>query len=347
MELAAIPSRAGGAGARTRPAALLHDAEFEAGATAIAGASAPRLLHLDGDGLAGSRPYAEAMAAPPLPEPEPGLREEDIACLLFTGGTTGVAKAARVSYRVIAWNTLNTILHELERDVTITHTPMFHSGGLLVYTLPLLTLGGTMLLMRAWDPEGMLELIERERVTMFFCVPTQYQLMLASERFGSADLSSLRFVTSGGPPLPVPLMERWRAVHEVPFKQGFGMTEFGPGIFSMGPEHAVAKAGSIGRPNWFVRAALVDEGGRPLGAGQVGELVLQGPSMFSGAISRTRPPPPRRSTPTAGSIPATWPAATLTASTSSWTARRTCTSRAARTSTRPRSSARSASTRAC
>jgi fatty-acyl-CoA synthase len=208
--------------ARTRPAALLH----EAAAAAIAGASAPRLLHLDGDGLAGSRPYAEAMAAPPLPEPEPGLREEDIACLLFTGGTTGVAKAARVSYRMIAWNTLNTILHELERDdVTITHAPMFHSGGLMVYTLPLLTLGGTVVLMRAWDPEGMLELIERERVTMLLCVPTQYQLMLASE--------------------------------------------------------------------------------------------------------------------------ATWPAATLTASTSSWTARRTCTSRAARTSTRPRSSARSASTRAC
>jgi fatty-acyl-CoA synthase len=175
------------------------------------------------------------------------------------------------------------VVHELERDdVTITHTPMFHTGGLLVYTLPLLTLGGTVVLMRAWDPGAMLELVERERVTMFFCVPTQCQLMVASERFDTADLSSLRFVTSGGAPLPVALIERWRAVHDVPFKQGFGMTEFGPGIFSMDPEHAVSKAGSIGRPNWFVRAAVVDDGGRALGANEVGELVLKGPSMFSG-----------------------------------------------------------------
>jgi fatty-acyl-CoA synthase len=269
--------------ARTRPAALLHDAEFEPGAAAIAEAVAPALLHLDGEGLPGGRPYAEAIAAPPLDLPEPGLTEEDTACLLFTGGTTGVAKAARISYRMIAWNILNTAIHELDRDdVTITHTPMFHTGGLLVYTLPLLTLGGTVVLMRAWNPDGMLELVERERVTMFFCVPTQYQLMLASERFATADLSSLRFVTSGGAPLPPSLIERWRAVHDVPFKQGFGMTEFGPGIFSMGPEHAVAKAGSIGRPNWFVRAAVVDDHGRRLGAGEVGELVLQGPSMFSG-----------------------------------------------------------------
>jgi fatty-acyl-CoA synthase len=269
--------------ARIGPAAQLYEADFEPGAAAIAERSAPRLLHLDGGGLPGSRPYAEAMAEPPLDAPEPDVAEEDTACLLFTGGTTGVAKAARISYRMIAWNLLNTVIHELDRgDVTITHTPMFHTGGLLVYTLPLLTLGGTVVLMRAWDPEAMLELVERERVTVFFCVPTQYQRMLASERFATADLSSLRFVTSGGAPLPPSLIERWRAVHDVPFKQGFGMTEFGPGIFSMGPEHAVAKAGSIGRPNWFVRAAVLDEGGRPLGAGEVGELVLKGPSMFSG-----------------------------------------------------------------
>jgi fatty-acyl-CoA synthase len=276
VELAALATR-------TRPAVLLYDGEFQPGAAAIAEAAAPRLLHLDGDGLTGSRPYGEAMAAPPLAASEPGLTEEDTACLLFTGGTTGQTRAARISYRMIAWNILNTVIHELERDdVTITHTPMFHTGGLLVYTLPLLTLGGTVVLMRAWDPAAMLDLVERERVTMFFCVPTQYQLMLASERFGAADLSSLRFVTSGGAPLPVSLIERWRAVHDVPFKQGFGMTEFGPGIFSMGPEHAVAKAGSIGRPNWFVRAAVVDDDGRRLGAGEVGELVLAGPSMFSG-----------------------------------------------------------------
>ena len=78
---------------------------------------------------------------------------EDIACLIFTGGTTGLPKGAQICHRMIAWNTLNTIIHELQHgDVTITHTPMFHTGGLLVYTLPLLTLGGTVVIMRQWTP---------------------------------------------------------------------------------------------------------------------------------------------------------------------------------------------------
>jgi fatty-acyl-CoA synthase len=74
-------------------------------------------------------------------------------------------------------------------------------------------------------------------------------------------------------------------VHSVPFKQGFGMTEFGPGIFSMGPEFAISKAGSIGRPNYFIDARLMDDEGHevPVGeVGEVGELVLKGPSMCSG-----------------------------------------------------------------
>ena len=240
-------------------------------------------LHLGGPCLPGGRPYTAALAADPGPVTNRAAVEEDIACLLFTGGTTGAPKAARVSYRMIAWNTLNTAIHELNRDdVTITHTPMFHTGGLLVYTLPLLTLGGTVVLTRAWDPDRFLDLVGRWSVTMFFCVPAQFQMLLDAPGFRAADLSSVRFVTSGGAPLPVPLLERWRSVHPIPFKQGFGMTEFGPGAFSMGPEHAVAKAGSIGRPNWFVDAAVVDDGGRPVPPGEVGELVLRGPSLCSG-----------------------------------------------------------------
>jgi fatty-acyl-CoA synthase len=285
------PRELGELAARTRPAALLYEEAFREGAAAVAAAvaPAPRVVHLNGEGLRSSRAYGEVLRTPPLAGPVADLDAEDIACHLFTGGTTGAAKAAMVSYRMIAWNTLNTSVHELGRDdVTITHTPMFHTGGLLVYTVPLLVLGGTVVLMRSWDPDAMLELIGRERVTMFFCVPTQYQLLLASPRLAGADLSSLRFVTSGGAPLPVSLLERWRARCDVPFKQGFGMTEFGPGAFSMAPEHAVSKAGSIGRPNWFVSAAVVDEHGRRLDPGQVGELVLKGPSMFSGYFGDPR-----------------------------------------------------------
>ena len=136
--------------------------------------------------------------------------------------------------------------------------------------------------MRRWDPEEMLRLVEREKVTLLFAVPAQYQQLLQSPNFAKTDFSHVRFLTSGGAPLPVPLMETWRKVHPVPFKQGFGMTEAGPGLFSMGPEHAVTKAGSIGRPNHTVEARLMDDHGHEVPVGEVGELVLKGPVLFSG-----------------------------------------------------------------
>jgi len=271
---------------QTTPTVLLFSAEF-AEAVAAFRPECPSLrhcLHLDGDGLPGSLDYQRTLAAQPArPISTAPLDAEDIVGLLFTGGTTGQPKAAQISHRMIAWNTLNTLVHELERgDITLTHTPMFHTGGLLVYTLPLLTLGGTVVIMRRWTPDDMLALIERERVTMFFCVPTQYQLMLQSPRFAATDFKRVRFLTSGGAPLPVPVIHAYRQQHGLVFKQGFGMTEFGPGVFSMGPEHAERKAGSIGQPNYFVDARVVDDANQPLPAGTVGELVLRGPSMCSG-----------------------------------------------------------------
>ncbi|MCE9668707.1 long-chain fatty acid--CoA ligase [Myxococcus stipitatus] len=269
-----------------RPRVLLFGDDFRdavAHAREQVGASL-RLVALEAQGLPGADAYADVLThRPASPVSNDAVSEEDTLCLLFTGGTTGRSKGACVSYRMVAWNTLNTLVHEVRAgDVTVTHTPMFHTGGLLVYTLPLLTVGGTVVIMRRWDPEELLALVPREKVSLFFAVPTQYQQLLDSPRFATTDFSTVRFMTSGGAALPVPLIQAWQAVHAVPFKQGFGMTEFGPGIFSMGPEFAVSKAGSIGRPNYFVSAKLVDDEGRVVPVGEVGELVLKGPSMCSG-----------------------------------------------------------------
>ncbi|WP_374686954.1 AMP-binding protein, partial [Promineifilum sp.] len=138
------------------------------------------------------------------------------------------------------------------------------------------------ILMRPFDPPRVLELIERERVTIFGAVPTMYQLIAQAPNWPAADLSSLRFCTSGGAPLPVPLVEQYTREKGIRFKQGFGMTEFGPGIFALAPEDAIRKAGSIGRPNFYVEARIVDDHNRFLGADEEGELVLKGPSYCSG-----------------------------------------------------------------
>ena len=264
----------------TRPRLLLYSPEFAQSAQAAAAAShAPPLL-LDTE----SHLYTELLESrAPAPLADESVQPEDPLCLLFTGGTTGTPKAARISYRMVAWNTLTLLTHEARHgDTTITHTPMFHTGGLLVYTIPLLTVGGRVLVLKRWSASETLELIGKERADFFFAVPSQYEEMRQQPNWKSADLSSLRFMTSGGAPLPVPLIEAWQQQHRVPFKQGFGMTEFGPGVFSMGPEFAIAKAGSIGRPNCWVEARLYDHDGRDVSKGEVGELHLKGQACFSG-----------------------------------------------------------------
>ncbi len=269
----------------TGPVALVYGEDFVEAARTLH-SECPQIgtwLHIGAPAHAGSVAYAEALAGPGVAVHNEAVDAEDIVCLLFTGGTTGTPKAAQISHRMIAWNTLNTLVHEIQRgDVTLTHTPMFHTGGLFVYTLPLLTVGGTVVLMRKWTADDMLALIAAERITLLFCVPTQYQMMLDSPKFAGASFASVRFLTSGGAPLPVPVLQAYRAAHGVAFKQGFGMTEFGPGIFSMRPEFAETKAGSIGQPNYFVDAKVVGDDGEQRPVGEVGELVLKGPSACSG-----------------------------------------------------------------
>jgi fatty-acyl-CoA synthase len=124
--------------------------------------------------------------------------------------------------------------------------------------------------------------LQREKVTVIVAAPTIYQMLTTAPNWKEADLSSLRFCQSGGAPVPVPLVEKYMQEKGVLFRQGFGMTEFGPGIFSLASEDAITKAGSIGRPNFFVDAKIMDDSRNFLESGQTGELVLKGPSYCSG-----------------------------------------------------------------
>ncbi|MBK8783902.1 MAG: long-chain fatty acid--CoA ligase [Anaerolineales bacterium] len=268
----------------TNPKILVFSDDFkEAVANLITNYQLP-ILHLDGDGLPTSLPFESTLqSASDSAVTCPSLEAEDTAALIFTGGTTGLPKAAEVSHRMIAWNTLNTVIHDVtHNDVYLNVFPMFHTGGLFVYTLPQVIFGGTMILIRAFDPAQVLNLLEREKVTIFAAVPTMYQMLTTAPNWDSVNLSALRFCTSGGAPLPVPLVEKYTAEKNIRFKQGFGMTEFGPGIFALAPEDAIRKAGSIGRPNFFVDAQIVGEQNQFLGPNEAGELVLKGPSYSSG-----------------------------------------------------------------
>jgi len=241
-------------------------------------------IHLEGDGIPASNGFSEILAlADKAPVTCESLEKEDIACLLFTGGTTGLPKGAMISHRMICWNVLNTVIHDLQHDdIYLNVFPLFHAGGLFAYLSSQITFGNTSILTRQFDPVQVLDLIQEEKATVFAGVPTMYQMMTQAPNWEAADLSSLRFCTSGGAPLPVPLVEKYTKEKGIKFKQGFGMTEFGPGLFALPPEDAIRKAGSIGRPNFFVDVMVVDDDNNVLGPNQEGELILKGPSRCSG-----------------------------------------------------------------
>lgn len=237
------------------------------------GAGAPRILPIR------SFDPSQFPATPPSPVE---LSLDDPWMILYTGGTTGRAKGAIISHGQATWNAWNTIsgwgLSPDERVPLLT--PLFHTGGLNVFTTPLALLGGTTILMGPFDPGALLGVIERERVTVLFMVPTMYQMLHAHPWFGRADLSSVRWAISGGAPCPRPVLESFWA-RGIDLRQGYGLTEVGPNCFAIPAEAVRSMPGSVGFPIMHNQVRVMD-GDRPCGPNEVGELQLRGPHVTVG-----------------------------------------------------------------
>ena len=142
-------------------------------------------LHIEGDGMANGIQFEKAFEDQPETSVScENLEAEDTACLLFTGGTTGLPKAAQISHRQICWNVLNTVIHDVtHEDIYLCVFPLFHTGGLFAYLSSQIVFGNTTILTRQFEPEQVLELIEREKVTVFAGVPTMFQVLTQAENF--------------------------------------------------------------------------------------------------------------------------------------------------------------------
>ncbi|MEP0549097.1 MAG: AMP-binding protein [Rhodothermales bacterium] len=215
-----------------------------------------------------------------LDVPEPDF---DAACMiLYTSGTTGAPKGAVLTNRGIFWNSVNTglRLNLTEADRTAIFAPLFHTGGWHVLTTPVIHHGGTLLL-TGFDPDRVLRLCDERGLTILFGVPTMLAMMHDTPAFAEVSLGSVRYAIVGGEPMPKGLIRAWHA-KGVPIRQGYGLTEFGPNVFSLPERDAERKAGSIGFPNFYIDARVVDDGGRELAADEIGELVLRGPAVMAG-----------------------------------------------------------------
>ncbi len=212
---------------------------------------------------------------------------EDLWALLYTSGTTGKPKGVMIPHRQVLWNGYNTAVswQLREDDVTPIFLPLYHAGGLFAFLVPVVTIGGTIVLHAGFDAGEIWTTIERERATVVLGVPTIWERLSEHPGFAAADLSSVRWLVSGGAPLPRFLIDRYQS-RGIVFKQGYGLTEVGVNCFAMTVEESVAKAGSIGKPLMFSEAQLIGVDGLPVADGEVGELCLRGPHVSRGYWGR-------------------------------------------------------------
>lgn len=209
---------------------------------------------------------------------------DEVCVLMYTSGTTGAPKGAMLTHGNFQWNVFNGLGlgdGNNRNDVTLSSAPLFHIGALGVHTMPYVYLGACSIIQEAFTPESWLEVAERHRITNAFLVPAMWAAVLNAPSFATRDLSSLRTAVSGGAPCPIVVIEGMRA-RGVQFTEGFGMTETSPNAACLQPDEVLEHAGSIGRPLMHVEFRLVDEEGKDVPVGEVGELVIRGPNIMAG-----------------------------------------------------------------
>jgi len=217
------------------------------------------------------------------------LDERSPAEILYTSGTTGRPKGCVHTHRNLVLTAMNlslamSITHD---ERTLIAVPIWHASPLNNWLLGTLYMGGTVVLLREYDPGRLLEVVERERITLCFGPPVIYTAPLAAvEDFSHYDLSSVRaWVYGGGPIGPQTarrLMDSYRTDR---FYQVYGMTETGPLGTALFPGEQLAKAGSIGKaamPGAELRLACDD--GQEAAAGEVGEIWMRSEAMMLGYL---------------------------------------------------------------
>jgi len=203
--------------------------------------------------------------------------------LCYTSGSTGRPKGALLTQEALACNADNSVdMHGMSADDRVLTTlPLFHVGGLNIQTLPALRAGCRVTLHPKFDPVATFDAIERERITLTVLVPAQLDAMLAHPRWPTADLSSLRMITTGSTLVPMRII---RAVHArgVPLVQVWGATETAPIAACLHADEAIRKAGSTGRAARHCQLRITGPDGEQLPSGAAGEVWVRGANVTSG-----------------------------------------------------------------
>ncbi|MEE2032243.1 long-chain-fatty-acid--CoA ligase [Rhodococcus chondri] len=263
----------------TDAAALFATSAFAEHARAAAVAGDARLWLADDDDLT-------RLIADLPPQTAPVARSgEDTAVILHTSGTTGKPKGAELTHAGLACNaevTARTLIQIGPDDVVMGALPLFHVFGLTCGLNASVLVGAMLTLVPRFDPRIALDVIARDRVTVFEGVPTMYAAMLGvAEESDVATTASLRVCVSGGASLPVAVLTEFERTFDAVILEGYGLSETSP-VASFNHPNRVRKAGSIGTPIEGVRMRVVDGDGVEVPADRPGEIQIAGPNVMKG-----------------------------------------------------------------
>jgi long-chain acyl-CoA synthetase len=220
-------------------------------------------------------------------EPAEGLTDcdgSDTAVILYTSGTTGTPKGAELTHDSLYTNcdvSVRTLFDATERDVILGALPLFHSFGQTCALNAAMRVGALLTMIPRFEPGKALEIIERDKVTMFEGVPTMYHALLNHPEREKFDVSCLRLCVSGGAALPVEVMRAFEEAFGVKILEGYGLSETSP-VASFNHPHAERKPGSIGTPIEGVEMKVVGSDGSDVAQGEVGEIAIRGHNVMKG-----------------------------------------------------------------
>jgi len=266
----------------TKPRVLI---QHVAGGTAV---RSPAFRHVAvGDSLDGAADFEALIAASPGHALEEAVRLDDLCLLPHTSGTTGRPKGVMLTHGNVTWNVVNLLSCADFRsdDVTIALAPFFRVGGTGVNVLPVLFMGGTVVVPGSVQPDDILRLTEQHHVTVGSGNPDILQSLVRSPLWPAADLSGVRFLITGGAPVPEPVIRAYLE-RGLTLLQGYGLSEAAPVALLLQPGSALRKAGSAGTPPLFADAKIAGPSGAEAGPGQAGELLVRGPNVMAGYWNR-------------------------------------------------------------
>jgi acyl-CoA synthetase (AMP-forming)/AMP-acid ligase II len=251
----------------------------------LADVDVPSLEHLivvDGDR---GRSYSDLVGDADATYDTYPRKEDELAELMYTSGTTGRPKGVEHTHRNLGTNARGLVeaMDWSKGTVALTVCPLFHVSGLNVSATPLLTVGGQNHFLPEWDPETALQTMAARDVTYAFFVPTML-IDLLEHGVGDYDLSALEHIGVGGSPMPKERIETIEETFDVKLLEGYGMTETTPLAAINRPDQAVRKAGSIGPPATEVVDVRIEdpETGEAVDRGEKGELLWHGDTVTPG-----------------------------------------------------------------